>query len=215
MGEKKSFNEALEEADLDKLIMRLRLYTHMRLARMFWRGESNGPIPGGWEPEDFVQAALRKGLSRVRVWRSSDHSLFDFLKGIISSDISNLALKSENVAESRVTTTPADANRNSVSAANLPGKRSEWPDASSSGDEELMEILQRVGEKDLDRKIVRCVLEKGLSASGEIAAELNLPVGEIYKAKKRLRRKFEYLRVSTRDQTSGSLSEEDDHAKGN
>lgn len=204
MEETRSFSQALEEVNLDELTLRLGLYTHRRLARMFWRGESKGPIPGGWEPADFVQAAFKKGLTGIRVWKSSNHSLFDFLKDIISSDISNLALKSENRVESRVTTAAGDAGSNLVSTESLPGNRSEWPDTGSFDENEVAPILQRVGENDFDQKVVRCVLEMGMSVSSEIAAELKVPVNDVYKSKKRLRRRFQYLRAMSANESPDS-----------
>lgn len=195
MEENNSFRKALDETNLDELVIRLGLYTHKRLARLFWRGDGQGPIPGGWEPADFIQAAFRKALSQERIWKSSECSLFDFLKGIISSDISNRALKSENRVESRITSESVEAAQNIVAAGQLPTKGSEWPDAGLRQEQEEEQILERVGENELDQAVVRCVLEQGLSVAAEIAAELNVPVNDVYKSKKRLRRRFQYLRT--------------------
>lgn len=197
MEENKSFREALDETSLDELLIRLGLYTHKRLARMFWRGNGQGPIPGGWEPADFIHAAFMKALSKERTWKSSECSLFDFLKGIISSDISNRALKSENRVESRIATESVEAGKNVVIATQLPTKGSEWPDVGLRQEQEQEHILERVGANELDQAVVRCVLGQGLSVAAEIAAELNVPVNDVYKSKKRLRRKFQYLRTSS------------------
>jgi hypothetical protein len=192
------FRKALEEADLDDLFIRLRLYTQSRLAGMFWRGDSQGPIPGGWEPADFIQAAFRKGLTQERIWKPSEQSLFDFLKGIISSDISNQALKSENQVESRIGDSTSEPGNNFVVAANLAEKGADLPDASLRNEAEKQLILEKIGTNELDRSVVQCVLGDTLSASAEIAAELHVPVNEIYKSKRRLRQKLQYLRMSTR-----------------
>lgn len=201
MEENKSFLRALVQADLDELTIRLGLYTHARLVRMFWRGDSRGPIPGGWEVADFVQAALKKALTRERIWKPSEQSLFEFLKDIISSDISHLALKSENRVESRLASRAPEADKNFAVAANLPGKESDWPDSDLRHEQEKKDILERVGENELDQNVVRCVLDQGLSSSGEIAAALNVRVCEVYKSKKRLRRKLQSLRTSTREES--------------
>src|ERR1041384_6800201 len=206
MEETRSFIQALEQVDLDRLTLRLDLYTHRRLARMFWRGETNGPIPGGWEPKDFVQAAFNKALAGVRVWKSSNGSVFDFLKDIISSDISNLATKSENRNEYRVPEAESEAaTAGFVSARELKGSRAEWPDTDSSHDDELHHLLARAGENELDQKVVKCVLEQGISVSGAIASELKVPVSEIYKSKKRLRRRFQYLTIMSRTEPTASV----------
>ena len=204
MGENNSFRKALEEIDLAKLTIRLGLYTQTRLARMYWRGDRNGPIPGGLEAADFVQAAFRKGLTQERIWKSSERSLFEFLKDIISSDISHLALKSENRVESRISMVAAEVDKDSVLAANLQGQRSEWPDAHLSHEQEQKYILAQVGKNELDQDVVRCVVERDLSVSGEIASMLNVAVTEVYKSKKRLRRKLQYL-VSIRNDSADLL----------
>jgi len=204
MGENNSFHQALKETDLDELVTRLGLYTHRRLAQMFWRGDSHGPIPGGWEVADFVQAAFRKGLTQERIWRSSQRSLFDFLKGIISSDINHLALKTENQIESRIADMRAEADRATRVIAELPGRGSDWPDADLRLKQEQEHILERVGDNQLDQNVVRCVLEHRLSVSADIAAKLNVPVNEVYKSKKRLRRKLRYLRTSSQDKSESA-----------
>ena len=129
---------------------------------MFWRGDSHGPIPEGWEVADFVQAAFGKGLTQDRIWRSSLRSLFDFLKGIISSDIDHLALKTENQIESRIADMPTETGRNTGVNANLPGRAADWPDADLRLKQEQEHILRRVGANQLNQNVIRCALEHRL-----------------------------------------------------
>jgi DNA-directed RNA polymerase specialized sigma24 family protein len=206
MEEANSIKKALEKSNLDELFFRLYLYTRKRLSRMVWRGEHKGSIPGGLEAEDFIQAALKKALSKERIWNSSEHSLVEFLTNIISSDINHLAEKTENVIEQRATTLRSDTDRNVICIKDLPGKRADWPDTYSLNDQERydLEFIQsQVGDNPTDRAVVRSVIQDGLSRSADIAIELGVPVSEVYKSKKRLRRKCQYLRAKDRDSSTG------------
>ncbi len=196
MEDTSPIRKALEEASLDALLLRLYLYTRNRLTRMFWRGQRRGQIPGGWEAEDFIQAAIKKALSQDRIWKPEENTLFEFLKNIISSDINNLAEKVENKIESRAAMTPEDTDRHIVSISDLQVERSDWPDAYLLKEQEKYErelIKEQVGDNPLDQAIIKVVIENGLSRSAEIAEELGVHISEVYKAKKRLRRKCQSL----------------------
>jgi len=164
---------------------------------MFWRGQRSGQIPGGWEAEDFIQAAIKKALSQDRMWKSEENTLFEFLKNIISSDINNLAEKVENKIESRASGIPEEtAGHKIVNISDLQVRRSDWPDAHLLQEQETHErelIQAQVGDHPLDKAIIKVVIESGLSRSSDIAAELGIPVSEVYKAKRRLRRKCQSL----------------------
>jgi DNA-directed RNA polymerase specialized sigma24 family protein len=129
-------------------------------------------------------------------------------------------LKSENRVESRLASRAPEADKNFAVIANLPGKESDWPDSDLRDEQEKKDILERVGENELDQNVVRCVMDQGLLSSGEIAAALNVPVGEVYKSKKRLRRKLQSLRTSSREESvdlpvdrSSSRNGDDQNAK--
>ena len=189
--------KALDEADLDDLLLRLYLYTRNRLTRMFWRGQRKGQIPGGLEAEDFIQTAIKKALGRDRIWKPEESTLFEFLKNIISSDINNLAEKVENKIESRAAVTPGETDGHTVNISDLQAGRSDWPDICLLKEQETYErelIQSQVGDNPLDQAIIRVVIENGLSRSADIAAELGVPVSEIYKAKRRIRRKCQFIR---------------------
>ena len=116
--------------DWDDLVPRLLLLAVSRLYRMTWRGRRGEAPPGAAEAEDYVNDAISKTISGVRVWNPGNCTLFQHLAGVIVSDVSHAATSTEN----RTTMAPPD---------DPPGDR--WPpdpadDCAGSGTGGRMEI---------------------------------------------------------------------------
>jgi DNA-directed RNA polymerase specialized sigma24 family protein len=145
-------------------------------------------VPGGWEVNDFIQAAVRKALDGTRKWHPEEQDLLSFMKGIISSEVSSRATAIENANDRRATTLPAEADVHTVDVSSR-------QDESLSSAPSVVEYAQWRNlllaklEDPLERAIVTLVIDEDLDQPQEIADRLQVSVDEVYNAKKRLRRK--------------------------
>ena len=82
--------------DWDDLVPRLLLLAVSRLYRMTWRGRRGEAPPGAAEAGDYVNDAITKTISGVRVWNPGNCTLFQHLAGVVVSDVSHAATSMEN-----------------------------------------------------------------------------------------------------------------------
>lgn len=87
----------LNELNLNELNQQLLAYTHFRLKRLKWRHNREGTTKGR-EANDYVQEALKLALEgKDRKWNpTTEPDLLKYLKGIISSLVSNAIKSKEN-----------------------------------------------------------------------------------------------------------------------
>ena len=167
----------------EDLVPRLLLLAMSRLSRMTWQGRLGSVPPGAAEAEDFVNDAIAKTLSGVRVWREANCTLFQHLAGIVVSDISHAATAAEN----RLTL--ADDGRQPGGwppdlADERPGQEGEalW----RSEQRRLLTYLAAIDPK-LGR-MAELMLVEDIDGSAELAGRLGVTVGDIANLRKRMKR---------------------------
>lgn len=186
----------LEEANLPEIVDRLVRFTLSRLKRV-GLGSSRGPIPGGSEPKDFVQEAVRKALAGERAWKNPQTvSLLHFLMGIIRSDISHLVTRLETRTMVRATqlTEEDKANRPAkvknpkvVDISELIDRR---PDLQDSSIKVWEDVLECVGDDSVLRQIVQIWRDDGVVKAKDIAEKLGISVNDVNNAIRRGKRKI-------------------------
>lgn len=170
--------------DWDDLVPRLLLLAMSRLYRMTWRGRRGEAPPGATEAEDYVNDAISKTLSGVRIWNPGNCTLFQHLAGVIVSDVSHAATSVEN----RTTMAPSN---------DPPGDR--WPPdpADDSPDQE-----QAAEWKSEQRRLLRhldgidpevavmagLMLIHDMQETEALAEAMDVPPSEIANRRKRLKR---------------------------
>jgi DNA-directed RNA polymerase specialized sigma24 family protein len=170
--------------DWDDLVPRLLLLAVSRLYRMTWRGRRGEAPPGAAEAEDYVNDAISKTISGVRVWNSGNCTLFQHLAGVIVSDVGHAATSTEN----RTTMAPPD---------DPPGDR--WPPdpADDSPDQEQAvawkseqrRLLQHLDGIDSELAVMAgLMLVHDMQESEALAEAMGVPAAEIANRRKRLKR---------------------------
>jgi hypothetical protein len=193
--------ELLNAFPWEKKIPRLLYYALNKAKKKRWRTVFDGRMPEGKQIEDVVFTAIEKVFSWERKWDPQKQpDLFDYLKGVIDSDLNHLAECHENmtfVSEADVCKNPDGEKL--FTFDDLPGVEP---------DPETLHILKEVNERAekffldfyyyLDGKpvlqgIVECI-DDGVTKSADIAERLGVHVKEIYNFFKQLRRKLEDFR---------------------
>lgn len=170
--------------DWDDLVPRLMLLAVSRLYRMTWRGRAGEAPPGAAEAEDFVNDAISKTISGVRVWNPNNCTLFQHLAGVVVSDIGHAARSVEN----RSTLGPP---------ADPPGDR--WPpDPAFDGPDqeqasewlsEQRRLLAHLAAADPAlARMAELMLVHDLQETSALSGRLGLPPAEIANMRKRLKR---------------------------
>lgn len=192
----RDIKKAIEEADWDELTPRLIAYTRLRLKGLPWRGNPAGVIPGGWEVEDFIQSAIGKALTGMRKW-DGEQDLLEFLKGIISSEVSSRFGRLENRRERRATTVFVEKDAYTIDISTVVDD-SLVASPRFFEDSESREKVLALMQDPIDREILRLVIDEGMDRPREIAGKLNITVQDFWNRKKRLRRRRnELLRAGT------------------
>jgi hypothetical protein len=173
------------DVDWEDLVPRLLLFALSRLSRMTWRGQRDAVPPGAAEAQDFVNDAIVKTLSGVRVWSRDKCSLFQHLAGVVVSDISHAAAASENKL---------------TLAANGPGDRNDdWPpDKADDVPDQEQRTLWRSEQRrllghldEVDPKLAQMaelILLEDVDGSAELAERLKCTISDIANLRKRLKR---------------------------
>jgi len=172
------------EQDWDDLVPRLLLFAVSRLYRMTWRGRRGEAPPGATEAEDYVNDAISKTISGVRVWNPDNCTLFQHLAGVIVSDVSHAATSVEN----RNTMAPPDKPGGDrwppdpVDDAPDPERAAEW----ISEQRRLLEHLERI---DPELAVMAgLMLVHDLQESDALAKAMNVSIAEVANRRKRLKR---------------------------
>ncbi len=177
--------ELWADVDWEDLVPRLLLLALSRLSRMTWRGQRDAMPPGAAEAQDFVNDAIAKTLSGVRVWSKEKCTLFQHLAGVVVSDISHAAEASENKL-----TLAADGRKDGQEG---------WPpdqvdDAPDQEQRTLWRSEQRrlLGHLDeVDPKLAEMaelILFEDVDASAELAERLDCTTNDVANLRKRMKR---------------------------
>jgi hypothetical protein len=180
--------------DWDDLVPRLLLLAVSRLYRMTWRGRRGEAPPGAAEAEDYVNDAISKTISGVRVWNPGNCTLFQHLAGVVVSDISHAAESMENrttvapphnPGEDRWPPDPADDAPDPERAAEWRSERERlvgWLEASDPDLAAMAELM-------LTREaMAELMLPRDMQDTDSLRRELGAPGPETANRRKRLKR---------------------------
>jgi len=166
-----------------------------------WRTVFDGQMPEGKEVEDVVYTAIEKVFSGVRKWDPQKQpDLYDYLKGVIDSDLSHLAECEENTT--LVNEIDVCKNPNAVKPFKFDDLRCAEPDAETlnilmeeneKAEEFFFGFYDYLSGKPVLQGIVECIDDE-ITKSADIAERLGVHVNEIYNCFKQLRRKLEDFR---------------------
>jgi hypothetical protein len=171
--------------DWDDLVPRLLLLAVSRLRRMTWRGDRRGPPPGASEAEDFVNDAISKTISGVRIWTPEACTLFQHLAGVIVSDVSHAAESAENRSTLRA------ASGGESGAGVVIDIGDETPDQESvavwrSEQRRLLEHLERADPA--LKEMAELMLTKDMQETADLSRALAIAPAEVANRRKRLKR---------------------------
>jgi hypothetical protein len=170
--------------DWDDLVPRLLLLAVSRLYRMTWRGRHGEAPPGAAEAEDYVNDAISKTISGVRVWNPGNCTLFQHLAGVVVSDISHAAESMEN----RTTVAPP---KDPPGEGWPPDPADESPDPEREMEwrSERNRLVGWLGASDPDlAAMAELMLIRDLQDTESLSRELGVPGTEIANRRKRLKR---------------------------
>jgi DNA-directed RNA polymerase specialized sigma24 family protein len=193
----------LQEADWKTIGIRLAAYARWKARNLRWRTGQTDELAKGKTPEDIAAEAIEKVLNGTRVWDpQAKPDLLEYLKGVVDSDLSHLAVSEDNVRQRRlweneegeelrdkaefealrhdlsgvVTQQPANPeDAAGGSDEDTEEKRIDQLFASVSGDRELTEVLE--------------LMLEGETKPQGIAERLQTSVTDIYNRLKRIRRR--------------------------
>ena len=170
--------------DWDDLVPRLLLLAVSRLYRMTWRGRHGEAPPGAAEAEDYVNDAISKTISGVRVWNPGNCTLFQHLAGVVVSDISHAAESMENRTTVAPPHNPGDDRwpPDPADDAPDPERAAEW----RSERNRLVGWLE-ASDPELAR-MAELMLTRDMQDTESLSRELGVPGSEIANRRKRLKR---------------------------
>ncbi len=156
---------------------RLLLAALGKIARMVWRGEFRGHVPGGRTPHDAVQTAIEKFLAGERQW-NWDKSDYENLWGAVSGVIINWGTSAENR-----TTTRGEDDKVVRFPSPQPG-----PEDDAVWRSEHDRLLRYLRARDVEAAwVAELMLARDLNGP-ELAEEMGRSQQEIDNIKKRLKR---------------------------
>jgi DNA-directed RNA polymerase specialized sigma24 family protein len=188
--------DILEKHPWEETVPRLVLHALHKMKRLYWQGVWGGPAPGGVEAEDLVQKSVEKVLSGKRSWDSSAQpDFFNYLKGVVDSEISHLVEEWENRFLRRETVLEGESGANEGFFTKVP--------CSNPGPEEVLlekererlseqffwEFFDYLKETPLLQKLLECISE-GIDKRSEIAKKIGIPTKEYDNQKKQIQRRY-------------------------
>jgi hypothetical protein len=173
-----------KEQDWDDLVPRLLLLAVSRLYRMTWRGRRGESPPGAAEAQDYVNDAITKTISGVRIWNPNNCTLFQHLAGVLVSDISHAATSIENRSTFAQPDDPPGDRWPPDMADDGPdqGQTAEWKS-------EQRLLLRHLDGIDPDLAVMAgLMLIHDMQETAALAAAMKVPPAEIANRRKRLKR---------------------------
>ena len=177
--------DRLHAADWEQLFPDLVSYASWRAADLpFTKG--GGELPQGHEPKDLVREAVTRVFEGRRVWDPTrDPDLLDYLRGVVSSLVSNLVTSADHVHR----TPEVDGEAVDLDALKAARPSPLALSASAQCEEELRELVEGATADDPGLATVAMGLEDGMRAA-EIASEFSMEVGDVYGLTQKLRRRL-------------------------
>ena len=183
-----------------ELLQRLAGYCALKVSRRPWYGvwsDLGASMVGGHRPEDVVQIVILKTIQGIqegpgrgrRVW-DGRRDLFDYFTSQIDSEISNLSQSWANRKVRRSTQTAerlgisAQALQESVTGEDSPETIALRDEEEQLADEFVSGFLDSLGD---DEELLVTVVGEiiaGARKPSEVAEALQLPVQEVYNARK-------------------------------
>ena len=168
------------EEELDNLITRLTKHVNYEVKKKFWYTGHEG-LPKGKTVEDIVQDAIFKVISGKRSWnRQKVSDIFQLLKGVVESDLSNLVTSSEHRSLIPHNGEIKKFDKNSA----FPDPEKELQ--AKEFKDKLIDLVVEKGEEEL-LSVLGCV-EKDITKPREIASQTGLKITDVNNAQKKLRR---------------------------
>ena len=190
----------LSDYPWQEAIPRLLAYAARKVRARYWRGQWNGPLPGGQDLQDLVQEGITKVISGQRRWNPQLHpDLFRFLCGVLDSDISHLATGAENRRQRELS--PSFLQPEDATPATSPLPPVHLAETSQGSESALLaKIYFQDFEKSLrdDPELSRYLLlwKHGYTAC-QIADALGLPLSQVYDLRQKLREREAAFRAGT------------------
>jgi hypothetical protein len=178
--------------DWQDLYPRLMLVAGTKLKRLSWRGRRFGAIPGAATSKDIVHDAIVKTISGQRVW-NREVPLLHHLVGVISSEVSHLAMSADN--------------RRILDPEIIPiADHREDPEVTAIRNLQEQNFLVYLEKKKPElRQLAELILYDPSSRSERLSVKLNMSSVEVESLKKALRRATEeYLKSEARQKAVGA-----------
>jgi hypothetical protein len=194
-GITKEVRDLLEKHDWQDSLPRLLLHAKKKAGRLLWRSKFGGSMPGGNEVEDIVMQSIDAIFSGKRAWNPKKHpDLFLYLQGVIDSKINHLAESLENRcmrSASEMVDQQDALNEDECISAFTESPPTPLDNILEKESEEFfLSFYDFLSDDPLLQRCVQAVFD-GLSKPAEICKACNVPVEDVYNAKKRLHRRFQ------------------------
>ena len=162
---------------------RLTVYANKLIESHYWRGEQNGPVPGGKEAEDFATEAILDVYTGKRAWDpKQEPELLRHLFGVVKSAINNRSTQEQNKRDNRLDENEDYQER--IESSNDPSRLQTMEDADF-----VLEICEHLVDEPELLEVAECIMD-GCVERAEIAHCLKLTPNEVTNRRKRLKRKL-------------------------
>jgi hypothetical protein len=192
--------DALTPAMLKRLLI---VAQHM-MGRRSWRGEASGlgAPADGTTPEDIVSSCVEQLLTHPDKWKPDRGSFFKYMSLLISSEVSRIHKKRENLVSVRMDTLISD---NDIEFSHLPSVDASMPGLSfnqlcypaDQEDEitfaELVRDIRKQTWSSDTRLVLDAMINDTITKPEILARKLNIPIKRVYAIKAELRRKLRGL----------------------
>lgn len=178
----------LGDEELDRLVMELMSYAHFLLRGHYgWIGTDG--LPHGFDADSLALEAIARVLDgRRRDWDPEKESTrLDYLKSIVKSIMSSEIVPA--VRRSPETDSVSRDGHDLIASASSP----------ESGPDDMILVRELKGkmlaalDEDEDQLVLLCLFE-GITRPADIATELELPVEEVYRIKRKILRRLAHYR---------------------
>jgi hypothetical protein len=182
----------MKQAEMDELILELISYARALIARKRWL--PRGELPHGYEAGALAVEAITRVVDGRRKWNpTAEPDLLPYLKSVVKSILWELkpAARREEVEVAPVGKDGIDLTAEARTEDPGPLELLELGEETASGERFKDQILSGF-EEDEDKLVLMSIFE-GRGKAAEIAADLGLPVEDVYRIKRKIKRRLERL----------------------